>query len=377
MPASPRQPDFKVALSPLPGLAQLRSLWLELEARADASYFQSWAWIGTWLRLICPLRIPRLLTIECDGRLVGLGVMTERRRFFGLGPLHLRLHETGDPVLDDITIEYNGLLSEKGMAGEVMAASVGHLARSDRRWLTLHFPGIGSECIPANGFRDQGLDLELRSTIRPIHYIDLDCLRNGPVGYIASLQGARTRASLRSTERRLATRHGPLQLRQAGSTAEREEFFQGLVALHQAHWTRKHGRRGAFIDPRILRFHAALIAEAEDGSGPQLFRIEAGDAVIGYNYTLAWRGVMYGYQLGIDYPRFADCGSPGLLAVAMAIQHALHQGYSRFELMAGDTGYKRALGLHEDHLLWLSLDRRNWQSRLRKAWHALRRPAQS
>ena len=375
MPAPIHSQDLRVALTPLPALAQLRSLWLELESRADASFFQSWAWIGPWLRLICPARIPRLLTVECRGRLVGLGVLTERRRFFGLGPLHLRLHETGNQVLDDITIEYNGLLSETGMARAVMAAAVDHLARNDPRWLTLHFPGIGSECIPANGFRDAGVDV--RSAVRPIHYIDLGALRDGPDDYIASLHGARTRSSLRATERRLDSRHGKTVLRQARSTAERDQFFRGLVALHQAHWTRKHKRRGAFIDPRILRFHAALITEARDDAGPQLFRIEAGDAVIGYNYTLAWRGVMYGYQLGIDYPRFADCGSPGLLAVAMTIQHAMQQGYSRFELMAGDTGYKRALGLHEDRMLWLSLDRRNWKSRLRKAWHALRKPAQA
>ena len=364
--------DFRVMLVPLPDLARLQSLWLELESRADASLFQSWAWIGPWLRLICPAHIPRLLTVECNGRLVGMGVLTERRRFFGLGPLHLRLHETGDRVLDDITIEYNGFLSEKGMERIVMDAAVSYLMRCDRRWLSLHFPGIGSEQIPAHGFHDTALDI--RSTVRPIHYIDLDALRDGQCDYVASLHGAKTRSNIRSTARRLASRHGTAILRQARSTSERNDFFRGLVALHQAHWTQKRNRLGAFVDPRILRFHAALIAEAGDDEGPQLFRIEAGDAIIGYNYTLAWRGVMYGYQLGIDYPRFADCGSPGQLAVAMTVQNALQQGYSRFELMAGDTSYKRALGMAESGMLWLTLDRRNWQSRLRGLWHSLRQP---
>ncbi len=364
---------FRVDLAPLPDLARLRAMWLELESRADASFFQSWAWIGPWLRLICPAHIARLLTVECNGRLVGMGVLTERRRFFGLGPLHLRLHETGDRVLDDITIEYNGFLSEQGMESDVMEAAVAHLAHCDRRWLTLHFPGIGGEQIPTNGFIDASLDI--RSTVRPIHYVDLDALRVGQCDYVASLHGAKTRANIRSTARRLAAQHGTTMLRQARDASEREEFFRGLVALHQAHWTQKHNRLGAFVDPRILRFHAALIAETGNDQGPQLFRIEAGDAVIGYNYTLAWRGVMYGYQLGIDYPRFASCGSPGQLAVAMTIQHALQRGYSRFELMAGDTSYKRALGMAENRMLWLTLDRRNWQSRLRRIWHSLRKPA--
>ncbi len=365
--------DFRVELVPLPDLARVRSLWLELESRVESNYFQSWAWIGPWLQLICPPRIAYLLTVDLEDRLVGIGVLTKRRRFFGLGPLHLRLHETGDRVLDDITIEYNGLLSEQGLEQEALAAAIRHLARHDRHWLTLHLPGIESRLLPPGGF--DSLDLDERRTVRAFHAIDLDALRNGPGDYVASLRSVKARANLRLTERKLAARHGAPSLHPARSDSERREFFQGLIALHQAHWTTQRNRDGAFADPRILRFHEALIDAAREGDGPQLFRIVAGDATVGYNYTLARRGVMYGYQLGIDYSRFGDCGSPGLLTVALTVQHALQQGYSRFEMMAGGAGYKRALGMEENRMLWLSLDRRNWQSRLRKAWHSLRKPA--
>ncbi len=363
--------DFRVELVPLPNLAHVRSLWLELESRVESNYFQSWAWIGPWLQLVCPSHIAHLLTVNLADRLVGIGVLTKRRRFFGLGPLHLRLHETGNRALDDITIEYNGLLSEQGLEREVLTAAIAHLACHDRHWLTLHLPGIESRLLPEEGF--DGLGLDERRAVRVLHSIDLDALRNGPDDYVASLRSVKTRANLRLTERKLAARHGTPSLLYARSDSERREYFHGLIALHQAHWTTRRNHNGAFADPRILRFHEKLIDAARDGEGPQLFRIVAGDATVGYNYTLARRGVMYGYQLGIDYSRFGDCGSPGLLTVALTIQHALQQGYSRFELMAGDTGYKRALGMHEHQMLWLSLDRRNWQSRLRKAWHSLRK----
>ena len=372
-PANPR--DFRVELVPLRDPARVRSLWLELENRAEGSYFQSWAWIGSWLRLICPSHIAHLLTVECAGRLIGIGILTKRRRFLGLGPLHLRLHETGDQALDDITIEYNGLLSEKGLEREVLAAAVSYLARHDRHWLTLHMPGIESGLIPAEGFG--GLGLDMRRIARPVHSIDLDALRGGTGDYVASLRSAKTRGSLRLTERKLTARHGSVLLRSARNKEERRNFFDGLVALHQAHWAERRNHGGAFADPRILRFHEDLIDTARDGEGPQLFHIQAGDATLGYNYTLAHRGVVYGYQLGIDYPRFGDCGSPGLLAVALTVQHALHQGYSRFEMMAGSAGYKRALGTEESQMLWLSLDQRNWQSRLRNLWRSLLKPAKA
>ena len=259
-PASPRH--YRVEFVPLRDPARVRSLWLELESRAEGSYFQSWAWIGSWLRLICPPHIAHLLTVERDGRLAGIGVLTKRRRFLGLGPLHLRLHETGDQALDDITIEYNGLLSEKGLEREVLAAAVSYLTRHDRRWLTLHMPGIENQLIPAEGFAS--MDLDMRQVTRPVHSIDLDALRGDTGDYVASLRSAKTRSSLRLTERKLATQHGPILLRPARNKEERHEFFNGLVALHQAHWVVQRNHGGAFADPRILHFHKALIDTARD-----------------------------------------------------------------------------------------------------------------
>src|SRR5688500_15142215 len=105
---------YQVRLEPLPSLEELGARWQELEQRSRCSFFVSWRWIGPWLALISPLRYARLLSVRQGERLVALGVFTQRRRFLGLGPLHLRLHEVGDKVLDSLTIEYNGLVCENG-----------------------------------------------------------------------------------------------------------------------------------------------------------------------------------------------------------------------------------------------------------------------
>ncbi|GAB2506775.1 hypothetical protein GCM10027084_21660 [Pseudoxanthomonas sangjuensis] len=361
---------IRVKLAALPPLEHLQSLWLELESRAEPSFFQSWAWIGPWLRLICPARIARLLTVSGDGRLLGIGVLTTRRRFLGLGPRHLRLHETGDSALDDLTIEYNGLLAEKGLEREVLAATVSYLARAHPRWLTLNLPGIAIDDALLARLRGIGLETRLRKS--DTHHVDLAALRSAGSAYLPALRSANTRSTLRRTARRLAGRHGAVRLVAARGARERLAFFRDMVALHQVHWTGSGNGRGAFADPRILRFHERLITESGEDAGAQLLRLDAGDATVGYAYNLVRRGTVYFYQAGIDYARFGDCGSPGLLLLGEAIQWALERGHDRFELMAGDGRFKRSLGMARGEMAWLSLDRRGWHSRLRKAWRSLR-----
>lgn len=153
----------------------------------------------------------------------------------------------------------------------------------------------------------------------------------------------------------------------ATTPEQRLAFFDGLVSLHQAHWTAEAGEQGAFADPRIIAFHRQLIADSEPGHGAQLLRFEAGGHVVGYLYHLISRGVVCFYQAGIDYPRIGDCGSPGLLLLTEAVQHAIQDGHRRYELMAGDMDYKRVLAMAEGRMAWLSVDRVGLRSRVMDA----------
>ena len=45
--------EITASLEVLPRLDCLAAMWRDLERRADASYFLSWDWIGTWLAEAC------------------------------------------------------------------------------------------------------------------------------------------------------------------------------------------------------------------------------------------------------------------------------------------------------------------------------------
>lgn len=362
--------QLEVRLDALPDLDLLRQRWEELESRSQDSFFLSWLWIGTWLKLICLQGKARLLSVYQGKRLVGLGVITARRRFFGLGPMHLRLHQVGDRVLDSLTIEFNGLLSERGLESETLAAVVEHLNRKERHWLTFYVPGIAVDRIPLERLRSPAL--RLRMFKRPTPYIDLASLRTGSHAYLSTVLGRNTRSRVRRTARKVGERWGEMTMSVAATAEERLAFFEGLVKLHQAHWTAEAGEAGAFADARIVAFHRQLIADSSPGHGAQLLRFEAGGEVVGYLYQLVWRGVVCFYQAGIDYPRIGDCGSPGLLLLTEAVQHAIDEGHSRYEFMAGEMDYKRMLAMAEGRMAWLSVDRVGLRTRLLDAWRRRR-----
>lgn len=366
--AAPRvvNPGYQVHLQHLPSLGELRARWQELESRSRCSFFVSWQWIGPWLALICPSRHARLLSVFQGTQLIALGIFTLRRRHFGLGPLHLRLHEVGDKVLDSLTIEYNGLLCENGHEREALAAVLDHLVRNDKRWLTLYLPGMGVDDVPFEKIRSHGIGMRL--TKRAAHYIDLEHLRAGGADYLSSVLSSKARSAVRRTARKLHAGFGELSLSVAATVDEKLAFFKAMVRLHESHWSEAQQERGAFGDARILRFHERLIVRSSNGEGAQLIRLNAGGQTVGYVYNLAWRGTLYFYQAGIDYRRFGSFGSPGLLLLTHAIEHALANGATRFELMAGDSVYKRTLAMAEGKMVWLSLDRGGWASTLRRAW---------
>jgi CelD/BcsL family acetyltransferase involved in cellulose biosynthesis len=365
--------DYYVRLQAVPDFARLETRWREMESRADISYFVSWHWIGTWLALICPPRIARLASVYQNGRRVALGIFTVRRRWFGLGPMHLRLHEVGDKVLDNLTIEYNGLLCERGYEREALAAVIRYLTRANSRWLTFYLPGLDADSVPFDRIRSPAVDTRMRK--RPTHYVDLAALRENGNDYLSTALSSSARAAVRRTARKLEGQFGEVSVTVADTPEAKLAFFHALVQLHQAHWSGEQDEHGAFGDPRILHFHESLITDPDigEGDGAQLVRLDAGGQVVGYVYNLVWRGVVYFYQAGIDYPRFGDCGSPGLLLLTRTIERALADGHTRFELMAGDADYKRTLGMAEGKMIWLSLDRIGWTSRLRRAWWSLKR----
>ena len=99
--------------------------WLALQAAADASFFQSWSWVGC----LAAERFsdPVVLSVREGDDEVGLALFNRRRGW--LAGETLFLAESGDSAWDSVFIEHNGPLLARAHAAAalpVAAAAVGN-----------------------------------------------------------------------------------------------------------------------------------------------------------------------------------------------------------------------------------------------------------
>ena len=198
--------------------------------------------------------------------------------------------------------------------------------------------------------------------------VDLGRVGPGVDGYLAGL-GKNRRAQLRRSLR-LYRESGPLRLEEAGSLVQAWDFLAGLKSLHTRRWQAK-GRGGVFANPRWEQFHRAVIgagfpaeanfATAARGVGEiQLLRVVCGERVLGYLYNIVWRRQVYVLQTGFETVEDRRL-MPGYVVHALAIVHNRDKGMLRYDLMHGDSLYKRLLCNHSSTLHWVVLQRRRYR----------------
>lgn len=342
--------SLNVTLTALADIDPLAHEWQELERAANGSFFLSWAWISCWLAHVPAELTPQVLRVRQQDTLIALGLVVQRtvRRYALLRVRAFYLHETGDPRLDEVTIEYNGLLARKGFEA---AAAQAVLAFFERRndWDELYLSGIAP--LPA-------LPPSLSAHVSPrqAYHVELGevCTRGDYLATLSANSKYQMRAALKAYEK-----GGALRVEAAATTDAALAYLDALIVLHQKYWQGK-GREGAFADADFLGFHRRLIAAQYPQGGVQLLRIAAGNDVIGYLYNFVWRGRVYNYQSGFNYDRNDKKKKPGFVCHYLAVQHNLSAGAAIYDFMAGDSQYKRSLSNQAQELWWLTLQKRRW-----------------
>lgn len=326
-----------ITITPLGDLAALEVRWRALEALADPGVFRSWTWLGC----LAEQRLPgaRLLAATESGDDLALALLGCRGRT-------RLLNETGDPAMDAIFIEHNGLLVRKGAQACIAPA----LRLALRHGSALVLSGIDDAHLDAA--RTQGRVRLHQTRLAPT--IDLAALR-GP--YLDTLS-ANARAQIRRAHRL----YGPgLALRRAASAGDALGIFETLVRLHQAAWTAR-GKPGAFADPATCRFHEAFIARAHSRGEADLLEMTAEGKTVGALYNLVAGGHVQCYQSGFAYERDAR-QKPGLVAHTMAIEMYAAEGRTLYDLLGGAGRYKTTLaGPGGIPLHWATL-RGRWSPR--------------
>ena len=350
---APPPGGIQVRLELVVDLERLGEAWRTLEPQSDASFFQSWGWIGCWLRHLPPDRRPLAAIATCGDELVGLGVfLSGRERRHGVLPTRiLRLHEGGESSLDQQFVEHNGLLADRAHAPAVWAAVLG-LLTGRGGWDQVRLAGLAGPavalCLAAA--RTQGRDVVVQHHRRSAH-LDLAALRRSGRELADGLS--------RNTRHQLARAHrlygasGAVTLRSAESVEEALAMLDRLKALHQTSW-RRRGQPGCFAAPWFESFHRDLIRARFSSGEIQLLAAAAGDRPIGYLYNFAHGDRVYAYQSGFDYVADGRL-KPGLVTHALAIEQATRAGFATYDFMAGENWLKASFASHWTEMVWLAV----------------------
>lgn len=358
---SPQPEGFQFSLSPIDEIEHLEREWRSLETGDATPFFLSWDWIGCWLKNLPPALKPAVLRIQSGGQLAGLALLTPvSKRRLGLIPCSsLHLHETGDAMLDALTIEYNGILSARHHRKEA--------TRSAIEWLLgeghadeLSLPGVSASILDC--FDRRRFSAHIRD-IKPVYPIDL------APEFLQTLSG-NTRSQLRRAIRQYEAL-GELRVIEARSADEAQDMLSEMIPLHQGYW-KARGRAGAFANSRFVEFHRRLIREGHDKGCIQFLRCLAGPSVIGYLYNIKRDGYVYAYQSGFNY-ELLPRSKPGWICHYLAIEENRRQGAMSYDLLAGHSQFKASFATPGDTLVWLTVERAGWHSGLMKALRSAKR----
>lgn len=330
--------------------------WKTLQTRADGSPFNSWAWVSTWLEQLPAGIVPRVFRAQDAEGVLALALAVEKPerwpvRLFGRGSLLLQ--ETGDGMLDEVSIEYAGLLARRGAEDAAYRCLFSTLQRQWAGWrrfritATADAPRIAAT-LPAGlrAYRVHGA---------PTYRVDLALLRSRGEAHAAAV-GRNTRHKL-AQARRAYQALGPLRVDVAGDAGTALDWLEPLRELHERRWQGR-GKPGAFASPFFRGFHHALVRRHHGDGLTQLVRVSAGAVPVAYLYNLCWQGTVYFYNCGLDYGVVPRYDNPGTLGLSMCIQHALEAGYEAFDFLAGAQDYKRRLATGHRMLDWIDVRRR-------------------
>ena len=348
---------IRVRLEPVVDLDRLGEAWRALEPRSETSFFQSWGWIGCWLRHLGSDRQPLAAIATREERTVGLGVFVACReqKHRTLGARSLRLHESGEPRLDALCIEHNGLLADRAHAPAIWTATLAALKRAPG-WDELVLAGLdrrtAEASIEAASAQDLGIVVRQR---RACARLELEGLRRSRLA-LADVLRRNSRQQL-ARARRLYEASGPLRLRAAQSVDEALAMLDRLKVWHQRTWQRR-GLPGCFASSAFEAFHRDLIQRRFCHGEISMLCASAGDRPFAYLYNFVKGDRIYAYQSGFDYAADGRL-KPGLVAHALAIEQALHAGLWVYDFMAGENRLKASFASDWDDMVWLALQRRS------------------
>jgi CelD/BcsL family acetyltransferase involved in cellulose biosynthesis len=309
----------------------LRAEWDELlNASSSDSPFLTWEWLWSWWKHLAEDRKLHIVALRDRDRLVAIAPLVSRTRHIA-GLASVRLLEflgTGS-----VGSDYLDLIVRRGEEAEVLGAFADYLAKDGIALEMAQVDAKGSVAHAlASELTQRGWNI-LATKTHVCPFIDLS--GHTWSSYLATLGSAHRQ----NFQRRLrnATKQLDLRFAQARSEEERRAALASLVSLHQRCWQGRGGSDGLHT-PALLAFHEEVSQLALERGWLRLFVLSLEGRPAAALYGFRYGRAFYFYQSGFD-PTYGKY-SVGLITMGLAIQHALEEGATEYDLLHGDEAYK-------------------------------------
>jgi len=338
--------DYRVSFERLAGSQSIAGAWKQIEDRATAPFFLSWAWVSTWLDTLQPDTLVAKVTL--DDELIAIGLFTEsvsRRRFL-IRAKQLRLHQVGDNLLDQIWVEYNNLICLPGHDQQAMLAAIRGLEASHSQWDEIVISMMPRPLADHIATQCKRVSLEQHHRC---FAAELAQMRQDGKNYLESLN-ANSRYQVRHSIRLYTERFGPLHLDRAEDAGTAIDFFREAGPLHIQRW-----KDSGYLNPSFMTFHEALISRFVN-NGVELLRLRSGNMTVAVLYYHVVGKRVYFYLHGLTYDSDPKL-KPGLVAHSLAAQYFLDRGMELYDFMGGYSRYKLQLAEETEPLVTVRLQR--------------------
>ncbi len=337
-------------------LEELENQWISIQGNQDIPFFLTWSWISCWLKTYNPEII--VVSALYEDQIVAIGLFTrsnEGRHGF-VSSHQYRLHQMGDPLLDQIWMEYNDFICDSKHKVNVVNACLKALMESSNEWdeIVLSMMSESRTKEISHIIPDTQIIAE-----NPCYALDLQQLQKTNTDYLSLLK-ANTRYQIRRSMRLYEKLHGELVLTVAQNEAEAQQFFLEAKSYHIARWDDSGYKNNQFI-----LFHQNLIKNSFASHSIDLIKVSSGDTLLAILYYHIVNKHVFFYLHGLNYESDYKL-KPGLVAHTLATQHYQRQGMHSYDYMGGYSQYKCQLASETESQVSLCIQRSKLQFKIEK-----------
>ena len=338
---------FEVEISHRYSIEDLQRQWLFIEQGQSLPFFLTWAWISCWLDTYNPDLV--VITAKHENQIVAIGLFTcslQTRHGF-VKSRQYRLHQMGDPLLDQIWMEYNDFLCIDKYRVDAVNACIQALQQSEDNWDEIILSMMSTS--RANDIQEavDGSRILLTSQC---YSKSLDSIEGKDPQYLATLK-PNTRYQIRRSIRLYQQLHGDLQFKFAQSVDEALDLFHEAGKYHVLRWD-----DSGYKNRQFILFHENLIKKSFASKSIDLIKVTSGKSTIGILYFYLVGRDVYFYLQGINYESDQKL-KPGLVAHALATQYYLDKGMRKYDYMGGYSQYKCQLSDPVEDLVTLCVQK--------------------